>query len=293
MRRFVLWGIGLVGGLAVIAGAWFFWQSPARVLAACGSEPLFTTALLDPNKLVTITPLGNISPPGHVTPTNHLYLNVKDGNEIRPELATPVYAPADLLITAIHRDLDARGGAESTNDYRIDAGVCKGVTIVLDHLNNLTPELTEVFEANKDDCDTHTVNSYQTITYCHASMRQKIAAGTQLGLAGGAAATGLDLGVYDRRKPKLKFANQSRYGSDEPYTVCGLDEFSEPLKSQLSSKLGRQSTRRTIEPRCGQIDQDVMGTAQGNWWTLDAGNSRGPEGWANSLSLIHDNVDPT
>ena len=58
------------------------------------------------------------------------------------------------------------------------------------------------------------------------------------------------------------------------------------MESKLISYDGQ--TLRTIEPLCGEVEQDEPGTAQGNWFPL--GNPRQHED--DDIALVHDNFDP-
>ena len=120
---------------------------------------------------------------------------------------------------------------------------------------------------------------------------QAVAAGSKVGEAGELYSS-FDLGLTDSRIPPLAFANPKHYFSDYRRTVCPIDYYEGEVKQKLLASFGGfSSKKRTQEPVCGEIMQDKLGTAQGNWFIGDAKD--GPKGWAKELALVHDNGDPT
>ena len=118
-------------------------------------------------------------------------------------------------------------------------------------------------------------------------------AGEEIGTAGGTSnQVAFDLGMLDFREDPLQYANQKRWEGKSVNTVCPLDYFSSPAREEIFAKVGDNRQKRTIEPICGQIDQDIAGTAQGVWFTKDT-----PQNFESShpedphLALVHDNVD--
>ena len=115
-----------------------------------------------------------------------------------------------------------------------------------------------------------------------------------MGMAGeGIGQAVFDFGTYDKRIPAHQFANPKRWEHREQmlHVVCALDYYNSPLKEQLKQRLGsaEQGVKRTIEPICGTVAQDVVGSAQGIWVNPGSGPI-GPEN--NYLGLLHDNLDP-
>ena len=60
-------------------------------------------------------------------------------------------------------------------------------------------------------------------------------------------------------------------------------------ENQLARMGDYDLSPRTAEPRCGEVMQDIPGTAQGNWYTGEIGAHAN---WSQELALVHDNVDP-
>ena len=111
---------------------------------------------------------------------------------------------------------------------------------------------------------------------------------------GGKVSAALDLEAYSLAAKPLAFANPDRYFSDLDLrlnVVCPFDGFTPEAKAEQMSRIGGYDGQpRTVEPLCGEVMQDVPGTAQGNWF---AGGFAGPVDCPNELSLVHDYIDPT
>src|SRR6185436_19954562 len=142
-----------------------------------------------------------------------------------------------------------------------------------------------------DRCDPPYTSGGITSTECHKQVEIQLPAGTVIGTAGGPSIPGIDFGGADRRVTALAFVNPARsYGSDtdfgQNHTICPLDYFVADVAEALRARLGRGAQRRTMEPTCGSIMQDVANTAQGRWY-FDNTVQDDPH-----LALAHENVDP-
>lgn len=259
--------------------------------SACPNGSIFTKIPLDPDKILSVTPLGNLNPPDHTTPTDHIYLVLKNNNEIHPESATKVFSPSDIIISRITHTTTKKSGKEFSNDYSIDFSPCKDVQAKFGHVTKISDKLKNVLDKNQSNCQTKHPRPEDDYTYCQYDLNEKITVGEELGEAGGGTSTGLDFWAIDLRAPELEYANLKRYSSYQLHTVCPVDLFEKSQKDILSSKFGRYEKKRIVEPLCGEINQDVAGTAQGNWTTADGMIDR-PESWSKALALVHDNVDP-
>lgn len=258
---------------------------------SCPSGSVFTVPPVAPGDFISVTPLGNLNPPDHTIPTDHIYIVIKQNNNIDPAAAKIVRAPGDITITRVSHDVAKKQGAVFSDDYAIDFTPCKEVRINFGHVNTISDELKAAFEQARPSCDSHVPQQGDEYTYCVTDMSYPVKAGVALGTAGGGTATGLDIQAVDKRSPKLTYANPKRYRSDAFYFVCPLDLFETQVKESLYAKLGNGMVNRTIEPLCGQVAQDVPGTAQGNWIT-GGGDLDSPETWSKTIALVHDNFDP-
>ncbi len=259
---------------------------------ACPEGAVFTKIPINSSKILSVTPLGNLNPPDHTTPTDHIYLVVKPNNEIHKEFATVVFAPSDITISQITRQTIKQNGRVVNEDYAIDFMPCRDIQAKFGHVTKLSQKLADLAQQNKSDCQTRIPRPSDEYSYCRINLNNtKIPSGEEIGEAGGGSATGLDFWAMDFRKKALNFANPSRYSDYQLHTACAVDLFDDTSKETLSQKFGRYEKKRIQEPLCGQFNQDVLGTLQGNWTGGD-GLIDMPEAWSKSLSLIHDNVDP-
>jgi hypothetical protein len=220
---------------------------------AC-EQPAFTTSIVDIEKLDHIIPLGNLNPPGHTLPTRHMYFWVTE--------PTDLLAPARIHVTNLHI-FTGKG------DYEIGFEVCSGVNGYFIHLDTISPRLDP--ERSFDDCAEN---------MCFAEVDMWFEEGEFLGQVG---INGLsfDLGMIDDGVQN-EFANPERYGDYLENAACGLDYFSEEIRAQYYVKL-----RRTGEPRCGTIAQDVPGTLQGNWFYSQGSAAYSFETYNQELAFVH------
>ena len=168
------------------------------------NEPAFTTSIVDINKLDYIIPLGNLNPPGHTLPTRHMYFWVTE--------PTDLIAPARIHVTNLHI-FTGKG------DYEIGFQTCSGVNGYFIHLDTLSPRLEPMI--SYDNC---------AGDLCFVDLDMWFDAGEFLGQVG---INGLsfDLGIIDD-SVQNEFANPSRYEDYLVHAACGLDYFSEEIKSQ-------------------------------------------------------------
>ncbi|MFY9484661.1 MAG: hypothetical protein WAP74_03535 [Patescibacteria group bacterium] len=297
----------IVVGLVVILVAVFFTmvvgelrrRTPKLVNTIGGPEcapgGMFTASPIAPTDFLSITPLGNLSPPDHTVPTDHIYVVIKENNTIDPAYDRPVRAPGDIVVQSINHNTAKKQGAVWSDDYALDITACKDVRLNFGHVTSISPQLQAAFEAARPSCDTQVPRPGDDYTYCRAQLNYAMKAGEIIGTAGGGTATGLDIQAVDRRQSGKPYANPKRYRSDALHFVCPLDLFDEATKATLYEKLGSSRTKRTIEPRCGEVNQDVPGTAQGDWITGVKASDLidQPGNWDKSIALVHDNFDPS
>lgn len=258
---------------------------------ACSTGQTLTTSPIDPADIRSITPLGNLNPPDHTVPTDHIYLTLKQNNEIDPSTARSVVSPGEVTLKQIMRVGSKQGELQVTDDFKLNFVACQSVEFYFDHVTKLAPTLLTAYEEKKPRCDIHQPRPGDEISYCQINLSLKLKAGEPIGEAGGGRASGLDMGATDPRAPALAYAKPSRYGTRDRQIICPLDLFSPPTKDELYAKLGSERVKRVGEPRCGAVNQDVAGTAQGNWYS-GTGNMKQPENWSHGLALVHDNFDP-
>lgn len=228
----------------------------------------FTVPMVDLDEIREITPLGNLNPPEHTLPTEHTYVHLKStGVELR--------APADIRITSIsytgYTQIE-RGD----RDYSIYYELCDDIEGYFLHIKTIDPEL----EALLEDCESHTYadGKYEN---CWAQADFNMNAGDVIGTVANDNQGNFDVGAVDHRI-KLDYANPSRYSFRSPSIVCAYDYYDDENKEAFYSKLSRE-----VEPLCGEVNQDIAGTLQGNWYF-----GEGKE-WNEHLVFGHNVHDPS
>lgn len=264
-------------------------SGPPSGLAACGSAPLFTVPPIPIGSIAVLAPLGNLNPPGHTLPTDHLYFY--PGGAAGTSNPVPLSAPGDITIHSVTRQTRSGGGAADLVDYGLSFTPCTDVDFYFAHISSITPALASQIGTFTSCNPAYSTGGF-TYIQCYKEVGIRLAVGTAIGTAGGPGEGALDLGGYDRRVAPLAFVNPSRsYGSGTSFgqnqTICPVDYFTTAVRDSLRAIFGRPGRRRTVEPLCGTLMQDVSNTAQGRWYFGQAGNDD-PH-----LALVHDNVDPT
>ncbi len=255
-----------------------------QTLPSCGSNKEFFTvphiALSDLNNIV---PLGNFNPSGHVFPTNHLYFHLKGFQSGHSSSSASVVAPGDILITRIGSSEYTMNGQQIT-DYKMDFSVCEKVGGYFIHLTSLSERLIQSFGQPSNCKEYETGGMHYKNCEKDFSSPILLKASESLGTVGGSS----DFGLADLRTPELTYANRNRWYEQPLHRVCPLDYFVPDVKSKLYSLLGDGSMRRTVEPLCGEVNQDVEGTAQGVWFVKETKETY-PED--PHIALVHDNIN--
>jgi len=279
----------LVMVLAVLAGA-------------CSSDPggceeadLLTVPPVSESDYEVILPLGDLAPPGHTIPTDHIYYMLPREGEITREVE--VRAPGDIVITRVEETAHVEGGERSFSDFSVTFSPCSDRILKFGHLTSITNAVRTATGGSDDEfCNEYGLGG-TTYRTCSFSLDLEVAAGTVVGTAGGIVdgSAALDLWGFDLSTQALTWANPTRYSTDGDmllHVVCPLSLFADDARSLQTSRLGGHSGEfRTAEPICGEVNQDLAGTAQGNWFTGVATTMH--DGWDNHLALVHDNVDPS
>lgn len=264
-----------------------FWLN----LPAC-SDTLFSVSPIDLATTFYLDPLGHMSGVGgHLFPTDHIYFYVPKSTDATP--TTNVYSPGPMYIYQVASSEYLHATPVFT-DYTIRFAPCQGLTGYFFHVGALSPSLQSKIGTIDEYCSTYIDGSTH---YCTETVAIEVEAGELLGTITGkvnSSFTTLDLGIYDHTQPALAFISPARQFADEPFTRCPLERYEEPLKSQLMARLGKYdgSILRTAPPVCGEIMQDVPGTAQGLWYVPGTPQST-VQDLSPHLALVHDNVLPS
>lgn len=269
-------------------------KEPKRFnIPACKlKSTLFSISPIALEDLDHIVPLGNVSPPFHIFPVRHLYFHIKriNGNPNLTEVAT-VYAPGDLWITQIE-SMSYLGDDNviEQEDYRLVFSPCKEVQGYFIHLTSISNTIKRRFNGTNRSCSEAQAGDWRWIS-CSQDTNIKIKAGEIIGTAGGDFTNALDFGLSDFKAEDITFANPDRWVQDGVNTVCALDYYSPNLKNELSQYLGNEEQKRTVEPLCGSIAEDIPDTAQGSWFVkgtmIEETLDEDPQ-----LALVHYNINP-
>lgn len=279
---------------------------PSGLPECSSSNTFFSVSPISLSNITNIVPLGHVNPSGHVFPINHIYLYLNLFAN-RTAIPTTVISPGNATIYKIERFIyytDASRNAVLSYDYELSFAPCQNVSGFFYHLSSISNKLSSNFTQPFAYCTNVTAGSeiYQD---CGKYVDINISAEEKLGTAGGVpgGSQALDWVLEDFRITPLSFANNSRFidtGQDySRYVVCPLDYYGANMRSALYALLGGDPVndanflnvvKRTTPPLCGSSDQDLPGTAQGNWFVNGA-----PMGFSfredPNLALVHDNVN--
>jgi len=288
--------VGLAGAIFIFAGKTGNNQQRQQVgprtdlgnIPPCGQEKeIFTQTPIKFDKLWYIRPLGFIGQaPEHIAPTDHIYL-YPYGTQGGAPIETDIYSPGDMWITTIDEGTLEVSSGEVAPDYSLYFSPCSDIEGYFLHLSTISNKLKSELKPPFVYCEEQELGRFKTQS-CRKNVNIKVSAGELLGTAT-KDLIGMDFTLSDYREKELDYANPDRWRKYEKHLVCPLDYFEGNLKAKLKSLLGERSDKRTIAPVCGEVDQDIKGTAQGTWFSSNPKNRViRPE-----FSLIHDNIDPT
>jgi hypothetical protein len=269
----------------------------------CGSRRDFFTAypfrIID--RVIGIFPLGNLSgtAPGHILPSDHIYVHIVP-DQVEPEPVASLsdfYSPGELELVAVSY-------LPLKNNYELILQPCREVRVFHAHVHEFDPAVAPAVNPSAFICPAELGG-----TFCAQRTSLAVSPGQRLGSV---VNSQLDWGVTDVRRPPLPFANPVRYdlsafpvppslaevapyiAADSVHRYCPIDYLSPQLQTaDLLAKFGSWdgTQQRTVPPICGEHAQDILGTAQGNWFG-SAADSQFTEN-EGALALVHDNVDPT
>lgn len=265
-------------------------KSYLESLPACTAQDEFTVSPLPLDQFNSIAPLGTIEPSSnHVLPVDHLYVNLYRTGQ--PPI--PVLAPGNVII---YRVSETTRFANSDHhvlfrDYALYLASCSQFNTSYGHIRTISDALVAKIATAQKDCQPeYNVGDFSALA-CSYYPKYQAKAGEQIGsLATGEKDPNFDISGIDYRHGPLQFANQDRYKGDQPYIACGLDFFTATLKATFYDRLGGGQAKRTVEPRCGTIAQDLSGTLQGNWFT-EAGEWGNLEAAGKAIAFVHQNLD--
>lgn len=250
-------------------------------IAPCGAgEPRFATLPVDPTKVLALQPLGHVAPPGHTFPSDHMYFWPHSGEML------DIKSPGPLTVVEI-------ASSEIVNvsppllDYSIYLRPCREFQFYLYHVKELAPSFAaKVGAIGGDKCFSYRSGSAE-YRRCNMNVNVRLEEGEPIGRGG------FDFGALDGRVP-LPYLNPSRAqsfsdGVDFNHVVCPVDYFRDDKKAELRALISDYSgtVKRTREPWCGEVAQDVAGAAMGRWFV--AGTTGVVTAEDPHLALVRDN----
>lgn len=249
-------------------------------LPSCSGSELFSVSPIAPSDYTRIVPLGNMNPPNsHVFPADHMYMIIRTtgGSKESAAFEVPVYSPGNVRLARIDK-IDVYKPVPYS-DYSLYLAPCSEFVLEYHHVTTVSKEISEKL-ANPEWC----IQSGDQ-RYCIYYMDLSLSAGQLIGTAGGDRKMGqeMDLDANDYRT-SVKYANSERYSENQLHKVCPLEYFSETVKNELYGRIDR-----SVEPKCGEFEQDMQGTLQGNWMRKGRNNNNDEK---NELSLVKDNSNP-
>ena len=265
---------------------------------------IFTKQLMNPEDILALIPLGNVAPPGHVYPVDHIYFQAptdKVGTKI------PMYAPADMWLTGLTSETESNG----TVKYDLTFTICQGLSIELAGQTSLSLDISsELSKVKANKCDSVEKLNHPKTESCEYALDYKVSAGAEIGSATGEPTQTIEVWAYNYNIAPRSDIDWSLYHyGDYAYSFCLFDLYSGAIKDQYYSKFGlfdspkyidKSGTLsaggfkpRTAEPRCGSINQDIIGSAQGAWFGQTNKDDKSNMVDQKGLSLIHNNIDPT
>ena len=250
---------------------------------------LFDNSPLAYEDFVAIVPLGNFNPPGHTLPSDHVYFYLSD-----PATEYSVISPGNITIIEV-RSVEHLSESPVFIDYDIifKQTLCNSRRFRFGHLSSLSQNILSEIDLDNSTCTTYSTGGKIFKSCRLEGLKIDLYSGDSVGTAGGNFdQNALDFFAYDF-SIKNGYANPQRYENTHlPYAACPLNYYSSDTKTVLVSMLGDSAGNvlRTIQPLCGEVEQDVPSTAQGNWFPLGFSGVY-PED--THLTLAHDNVDPT
>ncbi len=271
---------------------------------------VLTDAFVDPAVLTGITPLGNVGPPGHVAPVDHNYFATTSTDRI------VIYAPAKAhLMSVLSTENRNADGTFSFNSLGFSLGLCRGVAIHIHGLQGPSEAIAAAMAAAHPSCGyvdpkIGHVNDYGS-RQCTYDLNVSVTSGETIGWTQAAPsvhglALALELTGTNHNVTPEPTLNWDYYGhaANFMWAFCALDMYKGALKDSYYSKFGLftdDPTRpeiprfvpRTMEPRCGQVNQNIMNSAQGTWFEGEADKTFDFEAKGQALSLIHWNIDPS
>ena len=254
--------------------------------AADAAAPLFDTLPIALDDFIAFRPLGFMSTPIHMFPAKHSAFSMTPLGQTAQQ--KPVRAPGKMTVGAIYEASFSTGG----KNYQVFMYPCREVRVYFGHLATLSAKMKAEFDKATPSCNAFN-DGTSTVTTCRReNLSLSLESGEEFGT--GPDTAGVDFGVLDFRRRPAAFVNLAHYDAYYPYYVSPLELFTPSLRLALEGKTGSilGGKMRTAAPIGGSYMQDVLWTAQGNWFVPGIYQSNATDE-SPMLGLARDYVDPT
>jgi len=227
----------------------------------CGSATPLSVSPVDPQSLASITPLGNLNPSSHTFPTSHTYMHVRQPATGAPTLVE-IAAPSDGQIVTLSVQ-HSNGPRGSLTDYSMEIFICGGIHLVFIHFSSIADRLSTAVAGAPARCNEYETGGTQYRHCPYFGLKIPVNAGEVLGKVGGT----FDFGAYDLAGPSRPgFVNPNLYHAEARYNLCPYDLYSGPIRETFKQLMKNAYAEPPADPGCGKVDQDLPGTANGNWF---------------------------
>lgn len=229
-----------------------------------------TISPVDFNEFVGLVPLGAMNPPSHTFPTDHMYFYYKDIG-----ISHNIKAPGDMRIFSISRNRHNVDKPGETLDFIIRFGTRGKTELYFYHVSSLSQKLLNAANNfSNAKCKSYEVNG-SIEEHCDKEVSLNVTAGEIIGTGNTVEGQlALDMGMIVNSIP-----------------VCPLDYFEPTIKKALEQRISNYNglKKRVMAPLCGEVNQNIPGTAQGSW--IKKGLPTYPED--PHIALVKDEIDPT
>ena len=258
---------------------------------------ILTSSFIETEFITFIDPLGAVNPPGgHAEPVDHNYFQWETNEKIR------LFAPADAWITEIMAGYSQNAtGQYDLGGYTLTFAICKGASVVLTTYIDINQSIKDELKTYEPDCSYdirksgHEERAEGQCTYSNLAI--KVRSGEELGWtqkqrrADGTDVCPFEIWAYNYTQEPRTDIQWDKYYQGYRYATCLFDWYRDPIKKEYYSKLGWNGVFRTVEPRCGEIEQTITGTLQGAWFKGEGKDS--PDMTSTIVVFFHDHLDPT
>ena len=253
---------------------------------ACNDSVKMTIPPINLNEVIAVTPLGYAIPPDFTLPA--IDTTWFTGDPLSPpSIASTIVTPGSMRIYQVEQVSYANSWRPYAVDYSVRFYLCDQVNGSIEHIGTLDAGFAALIGGFANATCAVENRATETVTRCKKTVQLDMATGIALGSVGAIAS--IKMGINDNRFQNA-FINSARY-PDRRYATCPFTYFEGAAAEAIYTRVGRPdgSQLRSGEPRCGELNQDIIHSARGNWVKTGTSVALGQE--ANALALIDDPFD--